>query len=498
MTPVGSMTAKASANDQARRDRVLRTLLPLAALVAGIFAWDLVVRIKAIPPYVLPGPLLVAQTLVADWDILWHALVVTLATTFEGLLLALVGGIGIAMLFNQSRLVEYSLYPYAVILQVTPVVAIAPLLLIYLPQQAAVLACDAIEAAGCAALHAGRAENRRRIVAHRRGRGRDRGRFGRRRIGPRLPHRRVGLPAQHPAHVRRADSVVDHRYHDLFRAITPVASAAAALARERRRGRQLTARSQESAMPNKIDLSGRCAVVTGGAQGIGRAIVARFLESGSAVMIWDHDLTLARKTAQELKSRGQISCVACDVRQLADVERARDDTLKAFGRIDILVNNAGIAGPNVKTWEYPPDAWDEVMRINLDGPFFCCRALTPVMITQNYGRIVNVASIAGKEGNPNAPAYSASKAGVIALTKTLGKELATYDIAVNCVTPAAAKTAIFDQMTDEHINYMLSKIPRGRFVTVDEIAALVAFCASADCSFTTGAVFDISGGRATY
>jgi 2-dehydro-3-deoxy-L-rhamnonate dehydrogenase (NAD+) len=251
-------------------------------------------------------------------------------------------------------------------------------------------------------------------------------------------------------------------------------------------------------MPNKIDLSGRCAVVTGGAQGIGRAIVARFLDSGGAVMIWDRDLTLARKTAQELKSRGQIASVACDVRQLADVERARDDTLKAFGRIDILVNNAGIAGPNVKTWEYPPDAWGEVMRINLDGPFFCCRALAPVMIAQNYGRIVNMASIAGKEGNPNAPAYSASKAGVIALTKTLGKELATYDIAVNCVTPAAAKTAIFDQMTDEHINYMLSKIPRGRFVTVDEIAALVAFCASADCSFTTGAVFDISGGRATY
>jgi 2-dehydro-3-deoxy-L-rhamnonate dehydrogenase (NAD+) len=251
-------------------------------------------------------------------------------------------------------------------------------------------------------------------------------------------------------------------------------------------------------MPNKIDLSSRCAVVTGGAQGIGRAIVERFLSSGAAVMIWDRDLALAQRTAQELANRGTISALACDVTRLAEVERARDDTLNALGRIDILVNNAGIAGPNVKTWEYPPEAWAEVLRINLDGPFLCCRALAPVMIAQNYGRIVNVASIAGKEGNPNAPAYSASKAGVIALTKTLGKELATYDIAVNCVTPAAAKTAIFDQMTDEHITYMLAKIPRGRFVTVDEIAALVAFCASADCSFTTGAVFDISGGRATY
>ena len=172
--------------------------------------------------------------------------------------------------------------------------------------------------------------------------------------------------------------------------------------------------------------------------------------------------------------------------------------MKAFGRIDILVNNAGIAGPNVKTWEYPIDAWAEVMRVNLDSQFYCCRAVVPLMIAQNYGRIVNIASIAGKEGNPNAPAYSASKAGVIALTKSLGKELATYDIAVNCVTPAAAKTALFDQMSQEHIDYMLSKIPRGRFVEVDEIAAVVAFCASADCSFTTGSVIDISGGRATY
>jgi 2-dehydro-3-deoxy-L-rhamnonate dehydrogenase (NAD+) len=251
-------------------------------------------------------------------------------------------------------------------------------------------------------------------------------------------------------------------------------------------------------MANKIDLSARNAVVTGGAQGIGRAIVDRFLESGAAVAIWDRDVGLAKKTASELQNRGRVEVFATDVTNYSDVERARDDTLKAFGRIDILVNNAGIAGPNVKTWEYPLDAWRSVLSINLDGPFHCCRALTPVMVAQNYGRIVNIASIAGKEGNPNAPAYSASKAGVIALTKSLGKELASYDISVNCITPAAAKTAIFEQMTQEHIDFMLSKIPRGRFVTVEEIAALAAFCASADCSFTTGAVFDISGGRATY
>ena len=251
-------------------------------------------------------------------------------------------------------------------------------------------------------------------------------------------------------------------------------------------------------MSNKIDLSGRFAVVTGGAQGIGRAIVERFLDSGAAVAIWDRDRALAEKTAGELKTRNRIAAVAVDVTKLPEVERAREETTAAFGRIDILVNNAGIAGPNVKTWEYPPEAWAQVMAINLDGPFHCCRALVPGMIAQNYGRVVNIASIAGKEGNPNAPAYSASKAGVIALTKSLGKELADKDIAVNAITPAAAKTAIFDQMSQEHIDYMLAKIPRGRFVLVEEIAALAAFCASADCSFTTGAVFDISGGRATY
>jgi 3-oxoacyl-[acyl-carrier protein] reductase len=251
-------------------------------------------------------------------------------------------------------------------------------------------------------------------------------------------------------------------------------------------------------MSNRIDLNGRMAVVTGGAQGIGRAIVERFLASGATVAIWDRDLALAQKTAGELKASGRVIAVSVDVRDYADVERARDATLESLGRIDILVNNAGIAGPNVTTWEYPLEAWREVMAINLDGPFHCCRAVAPTMMAQNYGRIVNIASIAGKEGNPNAPAYSASKAGVIALTKSLGKELAGKDISVNCITPAAARTAIFDQMTQQHIDFMLSKIPRARFVTVDEIAALVAFCASADCSFTTGAVFDISGGRATY
>ena len=252
-------------------------------------------------------------------------------------------------------------------------------------------------------------------------------------------------------------------------------------------------------MANQIDLDGKVAVVTGGAQGIGRAIVERFVASGAAVAIWDRDAGAAKAAAQELaQGGGDVRVFSVDVTKLVDVERARDETLAAFRRIDILVNNAGIAGPNVKTWDYPPEAWSQVMAVNLDSQFYCCRALVPGMIAQNYGRIVNIASIAGKEGNPNAPAYSASKAGVIALTKSLGKELAEYDIAVNCLTPAAAKTAIFDQMTQQHIDFMLSKIPRARFVEVAEIAALAAFCASAECSFSTGAVFDISGGRATY
>ncbi|HWE78354.1 MAG TPA: SDR family NAD(P)-dependent oxidoreductase [Pseudolabrys sp.] len=251
-------------------------------------------------------------------------------------------------------------------------------------------------------------------------------------------------------------------------------------------------------MSNRIDLSGRKAVVTGGAQGIGRAIVERFLESGADVAIWDRDLALAQKTADAVKGKCRVAAVAVDVTQYADVERARDATIEALAGIDILVNNAGISGPNVPTWEYPLETWHSVMSVNLDGPFHCCRAVVPTMMARKYGRIVNIASIAGKEGNPNAPAYSASKAALIALTKSLGKELAGYDISVNAITPAAARTAIFDQMTQQHIDFMLSKIPRGRFVTVEEIAALAAFCASAECSFTTGAVFDISGGRATY
>src|SRR5271157_3143175 len=217
-------------------------------------------------------------------------------------------------------------------------------------------------------------------------------------------------------------------------------------------------------MGNQIDLKGRVAVVTGGAQGIGRAIVERLLASRAAVAVWDRDLELASQTCAELSGGGAIRPVGCDIRLLAAVEHARDATLEAFGRFDVLVNNAGIAGPNMTTWEYPIEAWTDVLQVNLTGTFHCCRAVVPIMIAQNYGRIVNVASIAGKEGNPNAGAYSASKAGVIALTKSLGKELALYDIAVNCVTPAAARTALFAQMTQAHIDYMLSKIPRARFV----------------------------------
>ena len=249
-------------------------------------------------------------------------------------------------------------------------------------------------------------------------------------------------------------------------------------------------------MANTIDLKGRVAVVTGGAQGFGRAIAERCVASGARVAIWDRDAALAERTARALGEA--VRSFVCDVTEEPAVAKAREATLVAFGRIDILINNAGIAGANARTWETDPEEWRRVMRVNLDGPFICARAIVPLMIAQNYGRIVNIASIAGKEGNPNAAHYSASKAGVIALTKSLGKELASYDIAVNAVTPAAAKTAIFDQLTQEHIDFMLSKIPRNRFVTVEEVAALVAWIASAENSFTTGAVFDISGGRATY
>jgi len=247
---------------------------------------------------------------------------------------------------------------------------------------------------------------------------------------------------------------------------------------------------------NKIDLTGRFAVVTGGAQGFGKAIVERFVQSGAKVAIWDRDITLAEKTAKSLDN--SVVAIACDVGDPASVAKARDKTLERFSRIDILVNNAGIAGAIAKTWETDVDDWRQVMRINLDGPFICSRAVVPLMIAQNYGRIVNIASIAGKEGNPNAAHYSASKAGVIALTKSLGKELAGYDIAVNAVTPAAARTAIFEQITQAHIDFMLSKIPRNRFVLVEELAAMVAWMVSQENSFTTGAVFDLSGGRATY
>jgi NAD(P)-dependent dehydrogenase (short-subunit alcohol dehydrogenase family) len=247
---------------------------------------------------------------------------------------------------------------------------------------------------------------------------------------------------------------------------------------------------------NKIDLDGRSAVVTGGAQGFGRAITERFVASGAKVAIWDHDLAFAERTAKEIGAG--VTALKVDVSDPAAVEKATDATLKAFGKIDILVNNAGIAGINKTVWETDLDEWRRVLRINLDGPFICCKAIVPSMIAQKYGRIVNIASIAGKEGNANAAHYSASKAGVIALTKSLGKELAAHDIAVNAVTPAAAKTAIFNQITQEHIDFMLSKIPKGRFVLVQELAAMVAWLASEDCAFSTGAVFDISGGRATY
>ncbi len=253
---------------------------------------------------------------------------------------------------------------------------------------------------------------------------------------------------------------------------------------------------ERDAIMNRIDLGGRHAVVTGGAQGFGRAITERFVVSGAKVAIWDHDRALAERTAEEIGTG--VIALDVDVTDPDAVARARDATLTAFGRIDILINNAGIAGINKTVWETDLAEWRKVLRINLDGPFICSQAIVPGMIAQNYGRIVNIASIAGKEGNPNAAHYSASKAGLIALTKSLGKELAGHDISVNTVTPAAAKTAIFDQMTQQHIDFMLSKIPRGRFVEVEELAAMVAWMASEECAFTTGAVFDISGGRATY
>ena len=247
---------------------------------------------------------------------------------------------------------------------------------------------------------------------------------------------------------------------------------------------------------NQIDLKQRTAIVTGGAQGIGLAIVKRMLASGASVRIWDRDQKLLQQTLSGLS--GTVSGDTVDVADEKSVAEGTAAAIKALGKIDILVNNAGIAGANAPTVDYPVDEWERVIRINLTGQFLVCRSVAPHMIKQKYGRIVNIASVAGKEGNPNAAAYSASKAGVISLTKSLGKELATSGISVNCITPAAAKTAIFDQMTEQHINYMLSKIPMGRFVQVEEIAALACWLASEDCSFSTAGVFDISGGRATY
>jgi 2-dehydro-3-deoxy-L-rhamnonate dehydrogenase (NAD+) len=249
---------------------------------------------------------------------------------------------------------------------------------------------------------------------------------------------------------------------------------------------------------NQIDLSNRHAVVTGGAQGIGLSIARRLLASGASVSLWDRDGELLSTAQKELRGIGPVLIETVDISNASNVADATTATIGKQGKIDILVANAGIAGPNHTTWEYPINQWKQVIEINLIGVFLCCHAIVPKMLQQGYGRIVTVASIAGKEGNANASAYSASKAGVIALTKSLGKETARQNIAVNCITPAAARTRIFDQMTKEHIDFMLSRIPRGRFLAVEEVSAMVAWLVSEENSFTTGAVFDLSGGRATY
>ena len=245
---------------------------------------------------------------------------------------------------------------------------------------------------------------------------------------------------------------------------------------------------------NDIDLNGRIAVVTGGIQGFGLAVVERLSKSGAKIAIWEND----KKLLDEFSAVENVFKVLTDVSDPKSVENAVNETVDNFGSINILVNNAGIAGPNYKTWEYPNNEWQKIIDIDLTGVFYCCKYVVPNMIKNNYGRIVNVASIAGKEGNPNAMPYSAAKAGVIAITKSLGKELADKNIAVNCVTPAAAKTRIFDQISQEHIDYMLSKIPRNRFLKVEELASMVAWLVSEENSYTTSAVFDLSGGRATY
>ena len=247
---------------------------------------------------------------------------------------------------------------------------------------------------------------------------------------------------------------------------------------------------------NRIDLDGRVAVVTGGARGIGRAIAERMAGSGAAVALWDADGVAAASTAAELG--GHASAHQVELTDEAAVRAAAADTLARHGRIDVLVNNAGITGGNGLTWELPAEVWRRVIEVNLVGPYLACAAVLPGMIAQGWGRVVNIASVAGKEGNPRASHYSASKAGLIGLTKSLGKELAGTGVLANCITPAAARTDLFAQMTEEQIDYMLSRIPMGRFVEVAEIAALACWLASEDCSFSTGAVFDISGGRATY
>jgi NAD(P)-dependent dehydrogenase (short-subunit alcohol dehydrogenase family) len=247
---------------------------------------------------------------------------------------------------------------------------------------------------------------------------------------------------------------------------------------------------------NQLDFNGRHAVVTGGAAGLGFAIAQRLLASGGTVSLWDRDIAQGRQAAEKLGSGSTF--VQVDVTDEISVREALESTVRRAQRVDALVNSAGITGPNTKVWDYPVDAWKQVIDVNLNGLFLCCRQVVPVMREANYGRIVNIASVAGKDGNPNASAYSASKAAVIALTKSLGKELADSGIRVNCVTPAAVKTAIFDQMTEQHIQFMLSKIPMGRFGTPEEIAAMVGWLCTEDCSFSTGAVFDLSGGRSTY
>jgi NAD(P)-dependent dehydrogenase (short-subunit alcohol dehydrogenase family) len=251
-------------------------------------------------------------------------------------------------------------------------------------------------------------------------------------------------------------------------------------------------------MANQIDLKGRVAVVTGAARGFGYAIAERFLESGAAVALWDMDKAALAKAARALAQKGKVDHVSLDVTDETAVEDAVAQTVRHLGPVDILVNNAGIAGPNRKTWEYTPGEFRRIVDVNLASAYICAAALVPDMKARGYGRVINISSVAGKEGNPNAAPYSVSKAALIALTKSLAKELADTNVLVNCVTPAAGNTEILKQMTQEHVNYMISKIPMGRLVEPQEVAALVAWLASSECSFSTGATFDISGGRSTY